>query len=108
MNSWEESLLIFIVGVLLIIGMIWGMKAILVIAPLVIVIAYIYWRISSGCSIINLLRDWDNAKVIVGLICGIIVILFIGSCINGCFERNPDTPKDLELKYKIWKSNNHD
>ena len=41
-----------------------------------------------------------------GLIVIIFILLWFGSCMNGCTERNPDTPKDLEWKYKIWRQNN--
>ena len=113
MDRWGEALFMLIIGGFLIIGMVWGVKAIFVIAPLIIIIVYLFFRLTNGPSLKYLSKkkikdDTVEAtlKVSGGLICVIFILLFLGSCINGCTERNPNNPKDLELKYKIWRHNN--
>ena len=113
MGRRGETFLMLIIGASVLIGMIWGIKAIFVIAPLIIVFVYIYLKRTNGSSFNYIYRKKikenivkESLKIASGLICISFILLFFGSCINGCTKRNPDTPKDLELKYKIWRKNN--
>jgi uncharacterized membrane protein len=118
--TWRESFSVFVVVLIVIVfialGAEFGVFPIVIIAPIVGVICYLFWRKEqqkkegriSKNQINNrskrLYNDFIN--VTLGLIVIIFILLWFGSCMNGCFRKSPDTPKDLEWKYRIWRQNN--
>ena len=105
MDSWKDTLVFtgigFICVLFIIIGGEFGLYPILIIVPIVILIICFWGK--THLSLYNKRESWGIAA---GLIAFISILLLLGSCINGCTKRNPDTPRDLEMRYKIWRNNN--
>ena len=109
--SWSESFAFFVVGlvafVFIVLGAEFGVFPIVIIAPIVGVISFLLWRNDQKKKAKKKKKKLDDFIYgTLGLIVIIFILLWFGSCMNGCTERNPDTPKDLEWKYKIWRENN--
>ena len=102
--------------VIYILGANYGIYPIKYIIPIVIILAiplykYMYKDETKRMKELHnpLPSKLDIALQVSGLslffIVFLIVLLWFGSCSN-IFDRNPDTPQNLELRYKIWRNNN--
>jgi 4-hydroxybenzoate polyprenyltransferase len=109
--------IVLVLIVVFFLGTEYGLYPIIYITPIILVMAGFLWRYIYNeeekrmKELGNPLpKRFDVASKVYGMafvvIIFFVVLLWFGSCTNGCTNRNPDVPKDVEMKYRIWRDNN--